>query len=79
VDAVIKLDFPAPGLAAVAVPPEASVRDALLQAQDIGPRLAGRQVQIFCDDPAVSAALAWALKPWLRAGTWAVNGKLISL
>lgn len=76
---MIKLDFPAPGLAVVTVPPEASVRDALLRVQEIGPQLVGRQVQIFCDDPAVAAALAWVLKPWLRAGAWAVNGKLISL
>ena len=75
----IRLNTDTPGLAMIAVPDEVTVRDALLFAQERGAELAGRQVQIFCDGPPVAAALAWALKPWLRAGRWAVNGKLITL
>ncbi|MEM3791078.1 MAG: hypothetical protein QW260_08415 [Thermoproteota archaeon] len=76
----IELDFIGSG-AVINVGSRVAVRDALLWGLDPEntQRIAGRQVQIFCNDPAVAAALAWALKALLPLGQWAVNGRAVTL
>lgn len=76
----IELDFIGSGAVIINVGSRVAVRDALLWGLDPEntQRIAGRQVQIFCNDPAVAAALAWALKALLPLGQWAVNGRAVT-
>lgn len=72
----IQLNTDTPGQAIIIVSSQATVADALAFAKR-GMEIAGREVKICCYSPPVGAALAWVLKPWLRAGRWAVNDVMI--